>query len=212
MRKDFTVTIPDEPGKTTTNLNKTVKCQYIGPRYLVISVDTNTGVVSNIEGESDDIRNIVLNEYVHPGHTFHIIDASKHTFEAAFMTNDYENEKVEDYVEKLPTGKEYRYDYPTNSILSYAFEPWCQNLRYYPSNDTFSQLDYLDLGYEIQTDLNQDRAITEAREWLKKDMPDDIRVKVNAYLAELETFESDYAGVDAWKIPWPIYPPEVDDI
>jgi hypothetical protein len=211
MAIEFEVKVPDEPFKNTFDLGKAVKLSYIGPRYLVISIDKDTKQVCTFEGLYDSEPEVNLSEYSHPDKNFYLIDAYKHPLEASFITNFYKNEKIDDYEEELPCGAVWTYPYEPDGVLGniYKFEM----PTYDKTTDKFSDLKYLEATFSREEFENiQTRRIEEIRSEIEAYKPkvEDEESEDEAkrladkteYLTWLESINTLYVDVDHWKIPF----------
>ena len=111
MNKEFTAVYPDEPYKVTTKLNNTIKCVYLGRRYVLVRVNAADGTVFCVDRQSDSAEEIETFKVQEEGHFSVVLDAEVNTFEAAYLTNLYEHDDVPNYKETLPNGETYEYNY-----------------------------------------------------------------------------------------------------
>lgn len=209
MSIEFEIKLPDEPFKNSFILNKSVKLTYEGPRYLVISVFTDTGIVSTYEDVFDTLDEINLENYVDDDTVFHIIDAQKHPLEACFITHMYKNEEVDNYEVVLPTGETWVYPYE-NHILGNVYAN--QMPAYNSLTDEFSALTYLtpaipkeEFFKNIETKVKElestipDATITAetatSKEYAK------YHEELKTYVEWLKNIKTTYYEIDHWKIP-----------
>jgi len=209
MNKNFTITLPDEPFKTTTDLNKTVECTYTGAKILVISVHNDSGQVAGVEAQYARESDIDWDSHPTPrDHSLHVLDAENNLFEAAYMNHDYTTEEVADYEETLPTGEVWDYSYEKDGIINPTFKNL--DLYYDASTKTFTGPRYLESAIDSVDELKQSFAerIAEADEVLANaaDYSEDDIAKVQAFKDWYVNFDTNYAGVDPWKIPFPSFP------
>ena len=210
MLRDFNILLPDEPFKTTTELNKAVACHYTGRRWVIIAVDKNTKQVVHVEGKYDKYDDIDWERHEDPDWEIAAIDASKHLFEMAYLTHDYTTEEVEDYTETLPTGETWDYPYEKDAIVDVTFKHL--DMTYNSATDEFSTPGYLEPAISDRTELTQffpDR-IAEADEVL--DDSDNYSAeyvkKVQDFKDFHVNFDDTWGDVDHWKIPFPSFPVE----
>lgn len=210
MSIEFEIKIPDQPYKNSFILDKRVKLIYQGPRYIVISVFKDTGIVSTYEGMFDTLEEINLENYVDDDCNFYVIDAHKHPLEACFLTHLYENEEVDNYEETLPTGEVWTYPYETHILGNvYANEmPTYNN-----STDEFSSLKYLTPAISKEDFFNSiklkisyvENILAQDTETTLADLPEDIKKyneELQTYLEWLKNVKTTYYGVEHWKIPF----------
>ena len=206
MRKFFTFKISDEPYKTTTNLNQTVDAIYLGPRFLALCVHTPTGEIRYVARAGETEADLQMNQLVDddPETEFIVLDASVKTFEAAYLTGNYEHDPIPDYVEQLPNAGTYTYIWAGGGIS--------QN---YYGQDMF----YRD--GEFTTPRFREHAVTresvfEGSKIVAKRIGDSLgqndytaeeRAELEAYRDWLNNLETTYQDVDHWKIPFPANPP-----
>jgi len=209
MNKNFTITLPDEPFKPSTDLNKTVACTYTGAKILLVAIDNETGQVDNIEGEYNRESDIDWDSHPVPrNHSLHVLDAASNLFEAAYLSHDYTTEEVADYEETLPTGEVYTYPYEKDAIVDSVFRNL--DLYYDKATGTFSGPRYLDPAVSSVDEIKEHFAerIAEADEVL--DATDDYSEEEISQVQEFKDwyvdFDKNYAGVAHWKIPFPSFP------
>lgn len=206
MRKKFTVSIPDEPFKDSLTQNKTVEITYTGPEFLVISYDPNTNKVQSVDGYFKSADEIDLSNFADDRYKFAVIDAEKNLLEAALLTDNYNHESVDPYIETLPTGEEFIYNYSTNGILDDLFNRW--DLKYSLENQTFSKLDYLKFGTSREQFLESltstiDLITAEKAKAAEEGATEEELAKYDHVIQWCENFESTYGNIDHWKIPFP---------
>lgn len=212
MRKAFTAVLPDEPYKTTTKLNRTVECFYVGTRYVLARVEKSDGKIYCVDGYSETLEGLdssrlpaeVLNA---EGHEQVVVDAEVDTWIAAHLTHEYEHVAVPNYVETLPTGEVYEYVY--DDLHSAVSQPYYTNDAYYKKETNswirprmrthaITRASFLD-GVASQTATIQeivDRNVLTA----------DRQAEAVSYLNFLKEIPTKYANIDHWKIKFPKYP------
>jgi hypothetical protein len=208
MKKSFVIQIPDEPFKNSFVQGKTVNAEYYGPRYLLLAVDKSTKTVEYVAQASDESADVFnLEEYKDVPDVDHVsIDASENLLEAAYITNQYTNEKVEDYTETLPNGDVWTYDYPDgNGILS---DFWHVNdIKYDITTRLFTHPSFHyhaltrsrffdSVNWHITT-------IGAALEDRKNTYSVEERDKLESFKTRLTNLETTMKNVDHWKIVWP---------
>lgn len=213
MAIEFEVKLPDEPFKETYELGKTVKVSYAGPRFIVISVCSNTKQVHTFEGLYDSAAEANLGDYNQDGKEFYLMDAQKHPLEACFITNFYTNEKVDDYEETLPCESKWVYQYDASGVLGNIFANVMPT--YDSEKDEFSSLELLKPAFskeefleihqgrikELESDLAAFKPVEENENITPED-EEKIFAPKREYLEWLKSVETVYAEVDHWKIPY----------
>ena len=208
MRKFFTIALSDDPYKTTTNLNKTIQATYFGPKFLALCVHTPSGEIkylaSSAEQQSDLRAELLVDN--DPDTEFVVIDASVNTFEAAYITHQYEHDAIPDYEETLPDGKgTYTYTYSGGAIeQNYkAFD-----LKYV--NGQFTSPSFRTHNLTRESVLESSTVLIGAMEQslLNNDYTDEERQDLTNYINWLGSLATTYEGIDHWKIPFPANPPK----
>lgn len=198
FRKEFTVLIPDEPFKENTDLNKIAQCTYTGPRYIVVEVHPYTGLCQSPVGFFEDHKEINLNLY-HKGEECKIIliDAEFNPLEAAYITHQYTNEDVEDYVFYHNDKEIWRFEYEKETgILSDIFKS-PHRLYYDFQNEKFLKIPYETHGItheEFWTGIDNQIKDYESRNLTSTECVE--------YLENLKDLKNTYKDVDHWKIPF----------
>lgn len=205
MIKNFTFQLPDEPYKTTTNLNKTLECRYTGDKYLAICVSNKTGDVKYVARTSETVEGLEF-EYLKDDDataSFHIIDASEYPFEAAYLTHQYEHDDVDDHSVTLPNNLGtwvYHYDDGTGAIDQCFY---CNDLKYINGKfegpgrreHAISRASFIE-GCQINADVIENSL-------KNNDYSAEDRAKLEAYIKWLKDVPTTYANIDHWKITFP---------
>jgi|688.fasta_scaffold00012_148 hypothetical protein len=208
MRKFFTIALSDEPYKTTTNLNKTVQATYFGPRFLALCVHTPTGEIRYVAASAEsqaDLRTELLVDN-DPETDFVVIDASEHTFEAAYITHQYENDDVPDYEETLPDNKgTYTYTY-SGGAIDQNYQSF--DIKYI--NGQFTRPSFRTHNLTRESVIQGSTLLIGAMEQslANNDYTDEERQALTDYIDWLRNLETTYDGIDHWKIPFPANPPK----
>lgn len=208
MRKNFTITLPDEPYKNTTALNKTVNAVYTGPRYLAICVIDSTGEIKYVarSGETEaeiDMPTLVDDD---PATEFYLIDASQNALAAAYLLHQYTTpDGVPDHEETLTDadGEEFVYEYhydDTTGCLGQCY--FTNSLKYV--NGNFVGPEYrLHANTRTDTIENYKRYATQIEQSLAtNDYTDSDRTRLAAHAEWLKDLERKYANIDHWKFPF----------
>lgn len=203
--KDFTIPIPDQPFKTTTELDKKLTATYEGEEFIIISIDKDN-IVQAVENRTDD-PDIRLENYVDHRYTHHLIDANKHTLWVAWLTNCYKYEDYPNYEEELPDSSKYTYNYAESSIMDSIFKHFA-GYTYDPVTDQFSEPKFLEWT-QPGNETFATQCANEITRWNAIDTSkynDTIKTEINTYIAWLNDAPTTFEGVDPWKIPWPAQP------
>jgi hypothetical protein len=211
MRKAFTAVLPDEPYKTTTKLNRTVECFYVGARFVLVRVEKSDGKYYCVDGYSETLEGLdssrlpedVLSK---EGHSQVVIDAESDTWMAAHLTHEYEHTAVPNYSETLSTGEVYEYVY--DDIHSACSQPYYTNDAYYKKETNtwirprmrthaVTRASFLD-GVASQ--------ISTIEEVIARGLTSDRQIQAQTYLDFLKSISTKYANIDHWKIRFPKYP------
>jgi hypothetical protein len=205
MNKNFTVTLPDEPYKTTTALNKTVECVYTGPRYLAICVIEETGEIKYLARRGDTLADIDMPTLVDddPATEFYAIDAKEHTFEAAYLTGQYTHGNVPDFTVEHPGDLgtwSYHYDEGTG-VIGQCF--YGQDMKYV--NSQFVAPRYREHAAKRQDVMDSCISIANTVEQSiqNNDYSDEDKQKLEEYIVWLRAVPTAYEGIDHWTIPFP---------
>jgi hypothetical protein len=203
MRKFFTFKISDEPYKTTTALNKTVQATYTGLRFLALCVNEQTGWINYVARMAETQEELSMATMVDddPATIFVVLDASEKTFEAAYLTHNYENEDVADYVEVLPNNLgTWTYSYTGGSIEQnyYSFD-----IRYINGEFTTPRFREHAVTRESVIDSSVNSAKMVRKALADNDYTDEQKTALEEYASWLENLKTAYADVDHWKIPFP---------
>ncbi len=203
MRKFFSFKLSDEPYKSTTTLNKTVQATYLGPRFLALCVNEQTGWINYIARAGETMEELQMDLLVDddPTTTFIVLDASEKPFEAAYLTNNYENEDVADYEEVLPNGLgTWTYSFSGGAIEQnyYAFD-----MKYINGEFTMPRFREHAITRESVFEGAKNSAEIIKKSLAQNDFTDADRTKLEEYVNWLENLETNFAGIDHWKIPFP---------
>lgn len=203
MEKTFSVKIPNEPYGNIDENSPSVDITYNGHRYIVFSLDSN-GKFYTMEGFFDELTEFNLNDFVHEGHTFHVLDADKDTFIAALLTNEYTHDDIPAYTEELSTGETVEFDYPSNGILGVFWKP---KFEYNPSVGFSDPIRVeVPLSHEELMSIISNRVADIELALASKEYSDDDKAVIQAYLDWAKAAPTNYADIAAWKIPHPTTP------
>lgn len=210
MRKFFTFKLSDEPYKTTTALNKTVDAIYEGPRFLALCVHTPTGEIRYISRAGDqevdlDMSNLVDDD---PDTEFIVLDANEKTFEAAYLTHQYQHDPIPDYVENLPNNRgTYTYAYSGGGI---AQNYYGQDMFYREGEYTTPRFREHAVTRESVLQGAQNLVEMITKSLAENDYTAQERTEIEEYKSLLLSFSGpEYAEIDHWKLPFPANPPMI---
>lgn len=205
MNKEFNVNLPDQPYSTEYTLGKTVTCVYEGARYLEIVVDKLSKKFKHFGSMSDDKDQIVLS-VLSDTEVAYVIDAAAYTIEVSLLLNQYRHADIDDYVEVLQTGEEYREVYPkTTGILDFIYD---RDLTY--DGKKFSKLTHRkppvtdeSMRLTVAAQLSYFNALKD--EAIEIGDSDARKQQIDKMIKWLETYEEVYAGIPAYKVPYPVF-------
>lgn len=204
MTIEFTLQLPDEPYKPNITQGKTVKCRYLGPRYLVIRYDADTGLITNIDGRTDDLSEYDIQSFCEEGCGFSLLDAAAQPFIAACITSYYENDAVPSYTETLPTGEIYTFEYDSpRGILGQIYKS--NTVVYNPTTNTYSQPKFLEPAFTTEEwENNKSNRAGEVELALNsQEFSEEDRAKLISYVNWIRNINVNYPGIDYWKLPYP---------
>lgn len=209
MRKTFIHTLPDEPYKTTSRLNKTVQCEYNGPRYHVVRMLEKDGTVLNIERSGDD-KEAMEASIVDDGpiYDFFVLDADSHPWEAAYLSHAYSHGTVDDYEETLPDGSKYQYQLLDGHGIIEQFHSH-NSMKYDKGSGVFTKPPFVthpitksEFWEGLDNQIKEMSKLAEkTSQYTSKQIAD-----IEAYVSALTDIKSKFVNVDHWKIPFPLYP------
>jgi hypothetical protein len=205
MRKNFTFKLPDEPWTTTTALNKIVDAVYTGPRYLALWIRGRDGSVAYLDRSGETMASLELEFLVDddPDADIHVLDADVHTFEAAYITNQYEHEPIPDYEEELPNnGGTYLFRYGS---LSSGISATYNSFNIFYRDGQWTEPGFIQHALSKESVMGQfSKTLADVRKSLEtKEFTDEEKTKLEEYATWLSTAATVYADVDHWKIPFP---------
>jgi len=212
MRKPFVTILPDEPYKTSTSKNITVDCVYTGPRYILVRIENKDGHVFCVDRKGDTLEEIepfkLSDEALaYEDHRQVILDGEVHTWEAAHLTHEYTHESVPNYVETLPTGEVYEYYYDDEH--GGLAQPFYTNDMYYKEETNEW------IRPRMRTHAISRQAFFQASATSIPAMEEAVAsgkyhgeqlAEITAFRDFLKNLDVTYAGVDHWKIPFPVHP------
>ncbi len=204
MKKNFTFILPDEPYTDKTELNQTINAVYEGPRYLLCRVNQTTNIVEGVVRESDDLS-AFENMPQEQGYNYVTIDAAVNPFEAAYLTDYYTHDLIEDPTFVLPRGLgewTYHYDDYTGGI----------NQAFYQFTLKYEGGVFIKPQYRLHA-LSRESVMAAAK-LNASNIREALKVEDDSYTAEerktledyaewLENLEETYHDVEHWKIKFP---------
>ena len=213
MRKAFVTVLPDEPYKVTTNKNIQVPCFYTGSRYLLVRMNDDDTVfcVERRAETLEEIENLKIpaEHLAEEKHWQIVLDAEINTWEAAYLSHDYEHDVVEDYAEVLSTGETWEYHY--SDYTGALAQPFYNNdLKYDRATKTWIRPRYrthaLTRNQFMDSVVSQTQTYKEALDSGAYPAPklEEIRI----HYEFLKAIPTKYANIDHWKIGYP-NPPSI---
>jgi hypothetical protein len=207
MKKNFTFVLPDEPYTNKTTLNNVINAVYEGPKYLICRVNKTTRIVEGVVREADDLETLA-NTPAEEGYDHITLNADVNTFEAAYLTDYYTHDVIEDPTFILPRGLgewTYHYDDYTGGI-NQAFYQFTLKFQ----NNVFSKPEYRLHALTRESVMAGSKVTAKAiRDSLKNsDHSTEDRTTLEEYATWLENLEETYHDVEHWKIPFPTTVPK----
>lgn len=216
ITRNFTIPLADEPYLDTTAQNRTYTATYEGPRYVRVQYDSTTKYIEKEIFRADNLDEMnSFDLYVRePGKSTAIIDATVHTFEAAYITRMYTNGDVPLFTCDLGTLDDqdqmetwsYVWDQNTGMIAQQYFS---LDMKF--ENGTFTRPRFRTHALTRQSFLDsmvlQANNITAALQNNENISAAD-RVKLETYVTWLQNIPTKYANVSHWKIPFKMEVPQ----
>jgi hypothetical protein len=197
MKKVFTIDINDEPLIQTSTGKRQATITYTGKRYvytevcmlinktyaLVHASDTNTEEDAQIAHER-----LTQEE----GRVIMLIDAEENPITACIITDQY-TMTVDNYVEELPNGTTWTYDYPEDpglrdifDIINATFDPETKNYSYKYLDAEITDEEFI---ASIDDMIKVIDETTELNEYTEEELP-----KIAVFREELESFKDTIDG------------------
>lgn len=208
MIKEISLAIPDEPYVDSFTNSNVLKLTYEGSRYILISVDKDSGGIIGIAGQGETADDDIFAMMIPPENCENVVlSTNDFPLEVAFITNDYSYEPVDDFVETLSTGEEHRIQYPQQGILDFYFDrsqvKYNFDTKKIEGLDTYKGPPVTDESMletvKLQLTMHQEQLAE-----LKTDgAPDVIINRYEKMIAWLTNYSTKYAGIPAYKVPYP---------
>jgi len=205
MKKAFTAVIPDAPYSGIVTQNRTVNCMYNGYRYHVLAVNKVSKNIEYISGSYTTLDEINMSQHKEddPNIYFVTLDANENPWEAAYLTEEYTHDPVDDYVEALPNGTEYRYVYSQDNVVTEVYN----HLQLKYENGQYIKPSYRTHmvskeSYWAGVDEHIAAVESELADHSDEYLPEDVTVLQEA-LQGMKDLKIQMADVDHWKIDWP---------
>lgn len=202
IKKKFTITLPDEPFKTTTVKNIQVDGWYEGPRYLVVRA--KDGIADTVLVGADEESSIDLSRFIEEGHRFFILDASQNPLPAAYLSRFYKTDEIPNYVETIETGETWEYVY--EDFTGVLDQIYVSNKIPVDENNQFGEPQRREHGVTRESifqgfliTLEQLRSARETNDYTPEQLAD-----LDNWEEWLTTAESRYANTEHWKITFPL--------
>lgn len=200
---DFEILLPDEPWKDTFAEGKKTTGTYEGEKYLVISIDSDN-VIQTVEGQSETAPD--LNLFIDPRFTFFTLDASKHPFWAAWFTGNYTSVDFPNFEQTLPDGKIYSYDYHDSAIIDETYIRYA-GYKYDAATDTFDTP--VPITHSDPNPISAEGVAPHLARYKEIDLSDQSesrKQEIQDYIDWLESAPTVYAGIEQYKVSWPLPP------
>ena len=204
MIKEFFIPVPDVPYGKTTNQGKGYQATYNGSRYLLLRIasDENHRVwcVDFSSDDADALEGMRKQGLV--DHYQIILDADKHTWEAAWLTNQYSHGDIPNYEETLPNGDVFVYDYPDETgVLSHIHDGF---LYYDPSAEVFVRPSFA--GYhQSESDFHENldrkiKTLSKIKEKNQNKFSDELTQEISDWITWAVGAKEMAKTVPHWKI------------
>jgi len=209
MEKIFSIELPKEPYSSDMTDAQTITCTYTGNRYISVVVDKDTNKLINYVDTGEEVDDIDLDGYVPQDNELVVtLDANSDPVLASLLTLEYTHDVIDDYVEVLSTGEEYRVVYPgPGGILDFVY-----NRHSITYTDGQFNLPLESVPVDDDNMLNTVNIQLENHKQLKAEAidngkDDEVISQYNEMISWLETYEDTYiaAGIPAHKVPWPVF-------
>lgn len=214
INKNFIIPLTDEPYVDTTALNKSHPATYNGHRYLKIVIDSTTNYVDRVAIASDNLDDINSAPIpLEPGKNYHVLDANTYTFEAAYLTGQYNTGVTENYTETLPTtdaeGNPESWTYGWDDNNGMILQQYIgRDLKFV--NGAFVKPRFRVHALTRESFMqSMQQQVTYMNNALENNdsLTDEVRSQLEVYIAFLENIPTKYAAVKHWKIPFPLQVP-----
>jgi hypothetical protein len=216
MKVPFTITLPDHPYTTDTANNNTVSAMYEGPHFLLGRWETATGIMHNVIYGADTLEQLTENiKWQEEGHEFIPIDATKHPFEAAYLTHTYSHDPIDHPTYNHGTHDDgtdlgsWTFTYSQNGVLAQIHLQG--DLTYDKATDTFTKPAYRehavdeDEFYEGYKNQSQHIRESVARPFRYTDADKAALLEYADWLDKLDAMYRQ-RGIPHWQIPFPSHP------
>lgn len=208
MKKVFTININNEPLIQTSTGKRQATIIYTGKRYvytevcmlinktyaLVHASDTNTE-------EDEQIAHERLTQ--EEGRVIMLIDAEENPITACIITDQY-TMTVDNYVEELPNGTTWTYDYPEDTGLRDVFD--IINATFDPETKNYSY-NYIDFGSSTAEFIASIDGMIKVVDDAVDEFTEEELVKMMQYRGELVKFKDTIDGtILCHKLILPLHP------
>jgi hypothetical protein len=213
----FTVNLPDEPYKATTELGLSFECTYTGPRYVLMQIDKDDFQCREAgRGDKADDRSLDESYFEQDDYLYCVVDSTTSAANAmrcAYVTHEYTHPDVPDYEENLTDadGNEWTWTHQyegTTGMLAHLH--WSDSLLNDIGGDGWS-------GPTLRTHVNTRQSVLDGckaqhetidaalLDTVNQTMTDADRTTLVNHSAWLKLVVADvrYDGINHWKIPFP---------
>lgn len=201
IEKTFTYDIADSYLYQTNDLKKTAEWTYKGPRYLWIFIDNATNKVSSRfhYTERDNGHDVPTPE----GMTKVMVDADKDPCIASLIHNEYTYGDLPHTVENLPDGSTYGHPDPIPPDHTYEL----LEIVYDSASGEFVKPYAWKAAHVTWQDIVDARNNLLAASDVKYNLANEAQKPAwEEYRQKLRDLPDVFAGIDPWKIPFPVEP------
>jgi hypothetical protein len=197
MKKVFTIDINDEPLIQTSTGQRQATITYTGKRYVYTEVcmliNKTYALVHASDTNTEEDEQIAQNRLTQEeGRVIMLIDAEENPITACIITDQY-TMTVDNYVEELPNGNTWTYDYPQDpglrdifDIINATFDPETKNYSYKYLEQGVTDEEFIKSIDDMIKVIDE---TMELNEYTDEELP-----KITAYRAELENFKDTVDG------------------
>lgn len=197
MKKVFTIDINDEPLIQTSTGQRQATITYIGKRYVYAEVcmliNKTYALVHASDADTEEDKQIAHERLTQQeGRVIMLIDAEENPITACIITEQY-TMTVDNYVETLPTGTTWTYDYPQDpglrdifDITNATFDPKTKNYNYKYLEQGVTDEEFAASIDDMIKIIDETAALNE---YTEEELP-----KITGYRTELVNFKNTIDG------------------
>lgn len=197
MKKVFTIDINDEPLIQTSTGKRQATITYTGKRYIYVEVcmliNKTYALVHASDTNTEEDERIAQERLTQEeGRVIMLIDAEENPITACIITDQY-TMTVDNYVEELPNGTTWTYDYPHDpglrdvfDIINATFDPETKNYNYKYLDAEMTDEEFIKSIDDIIATIDEAK---ENNEYTAEELP-----KIAKYREDLTSFKNTIDG------------------